>query len=38
MGSLLLAAGQHDPEVDLEDLAAWREVLGKGINVIKSYY
>lgn len=36
--SLLLAVRQHDPEVDLEDLAAWREVLGKGINVIKSYY
>jgi len=36
--SLLLAVRQHDPQVDVEDLAAWREVLGKGINVIKSYY
>ena len=38
LDSLLLAVKQHDPEVDVEDLAAWREVLGKGINVIKSYY
>ncbi len=36
--SLLLAVKQHDTEVTGEDLAAWREVLGKGINLIKSYY
>ena len=38
LDSLLLAVKQHDPELNGEDLAAWREVLGKGINLIKSYY
>lgn len=38
LDSLLLAVKQHDPEANGEDLAAWREVLGKGINLIKSFY
>lgn len=36
--SLLLAVKQHDLEVTSADLVAWREVLGKGINLLKSYY
>jgi len=38
LDSLLLAVKEHDPQASLEDLAAWREVLSKGINVIKSFY
>ncbi|SDT32249.1 globin [Pseudomonas oryzae] len=38
LDSLLLSVKQHDPEANGEDLAAWREVLGKGINLIKSFY
>lgn len=38
LDSLLLAVKQHDGEAAQEDLIAWREVLGKGINLIKSFY
>ncbi len=38
LDALLLAIKQHDLEVTGEDLTAWREMLGKGINLIKSYY
>ena len=36
--TLLLAVRQHDLQAADEDLAAWREVLGKGIAVIKSFH
>ena len=38
LDSLMLAVKQHDAEASGEDLSAWREVLGKGINLIKSFY
>ena len=38
LDSLLLAVREHDGEAGAEDLAAWREVLGKGIALIKSFY
>ncbi|WP_455232068.1 globin [Geopseudomonas aromaticivorans] len=38
LDSLLLAVKEHDKDADSDILAAWREVLGKGINLIKSYY
>ncbi len=36
--SLLLTIRQHDPELEQLDQLAWAEVLGKGIDIIKSYY
>jgi hemoglobin-like flavoprotein len=36
--ALLHAVKEHDFEANDEVLTAWREVLGKGINLIKSYY
>ena len=36
--ALLLAVRQHDPQAGGDDLAAWREVLGNGIAVIKSFH
>ena len=38
LDSLLLAVKEHDSAATQEDLIAWREVLSKGINVIKSFY
>lgn len=38
LDSLMLAVKQHDADASAEDLSAWREVLGKGINLIKSFY
>ncbi|PAU61783.1 globin [Pseudomonas indica] len=38
LDSLLGAIGRHDPECDAETRDAWREVLVKGINLIKSFY
>lgn len=38
LDALLLAVKQHDAEATQEDLIAWREVLSKGINLIKSFY
>ncbi|MBV2133898.1 globin [Pseudomonas sp. MAP12] len=38
LDSLLLAVKEHDKDADTDILAAWREVLGKGINLIKSFY
>ncbi len=38
LDSLLLAVKEHDKDADSDILAAWREVLGKGINLIKSFY
>ncbi|WP_312958560.1 globin [Stutzerimonas nitrititolerans] len=36
--SLLQTIRQHDPELQQQDQLAWTEVLGKGIDIIKSYY
>ena len=36
--ALMLTIRQHDLEATSEDLTAWREVLTKGVNVIKSFY
>lgn len=36
--SLLQAVMEHDLKLAAEDIIAWREVLAKGINLIKSYY
>ena len=38
LDALLLAVREHDRQAPQEDLIAWREVLGKGINLIKSFY
>ena len=38
LDALLLAVREHDRQATQEDLIAWREVLGKGINLIKSFY
>ncbi|MNF32174.1 hypothetical protein SAMN05216229_101319 [Geopseudomonas sagittaria] len=38
LDSLMLAVREHDSAATSEDLSAWREVLNKGINVIKSFY
>ncbi|MCU9951637.1 globin [Pseudomonas solani] len=38
MESLLLTIAEHDKEHSTEVRAAWREVLNKGIEVIKSFY
>ncbi|CAM5346733.1 Globin OS=Stutzerimonas stutzeri OX=316 GN=CXK95_05235 PE=3 SV=1 [Stutzerimonas stutzeri] len=38
LAALLRTVGEHDEAAGKEDLQAWREVLGKGIDVIKSYY
>jgi hemoglobin-like flavoprotein len=36
--ALMLTIGEHDAECDAETRLAWREVLNKGINVIKAGY
>ncbi|BBP81272.1 hemoglobin-like flavoprotein [Pseudomonas alcaligenes] len=36
--SLLLTIAEHDKEHSTEVRSAWREVLNKGIEVIKSFY
>ncbi|MBV2132382.1 globin [Pseudomonas sp. MAP12] len=36
--ALLQTVAEHDREAGADDLRAWREVLGKGIALIKSYY
>ncbi|MCF7201209.1 globin [Pseudomonas oligotrophica] len=38
LAAVLQTVRQHDPNSVKEDLDAWRAVLGKGIEVIKSYY
>ncbi|WP_263144173.1 globin [Pseudomonas sp. RIT-PI-AD] len=38
MDALLLTIGEHDKQFDGDTRAAWREVLVKGINVIKASY
>ncbi len=38
LDALLQTVAEHDREVRPEDLTAWREVLGKGIALIKSCY
>ncbi|MNE83236.1 hypothetical protein D3C80_1800330 [compost metagenome] len=38
LDSLMLAVREHDSAASSEDMSAWREVLNKGINVIKSFY
>lgn len=38
MDALLKTIRQHDLELTHEDVAAWQEVLSKGVNVIRSYY
>lgn len=38
LAALLQTIQQHDPELTAIDQEAWRNVLTKGINVIKSYY
>lgn len=38
LDSLLQTVRQHDPELEPADLVAWKETLGKGIDVIKSHY
>jgi hemoglobin-like flavoprotein len=38
LDALLQTVAEHDREVRAEDLTAWREVLGKGIALIKSCY
>jgi hemoglobin-like flavoprotein len=36
--ALLKTIGQHDGELEKQDLQAWRTVLNKGIDVIKAAY
>jgi len=38
LDSLLLTVRQHDSKLEKQDLLAWSEVLGKGIDIIKSQY
>ncbi|UPQ82233.1 MULTISPECIES: globin [Pseudomonas] len=38
IAALLKTIDDHDPELQQEDLQAWRQVLNKGIDVIKSHY
>lgn len=38
LDALLQTVREHDREASHEDLVAWREVLGKGIALITSYY
>ena len=38
LAALLQTIQQHAPEVGMADQEAWRTVLNKGIDVIKSYY
>lgn len=38
LDALLKAIGEHDPLCDGNTRLAWREVLNKGINVIKAQY
>jgi len=38
LDSLLRAIKEHDRDATDEDLVAWREVLSKGISLIKSFY
>lgn len=36
--ALIRAVKSHDSNANEEDISAWREVLSKGIGLIKSYY
>ena len=38
LDSLLLAVAAHDRDCDAETRDAWRDVMGRGIAVIMSYY
>lgn len=38
IAALLKTISQHDPELEQQDLQAWRTVLNKGIDVIKAGY
>ena len=38
VAALLKTIGQHDPQLEKQDVQAWRAVLNKGIDVIKSHY
>ena len=38
IAALLKTISQHDRQLEKEDLQAWRTVLNKGIDVIKSHY
>lgn len=38
LASLLKTVREHDPKLEQQDLRAWTEVLGKGIDIIKSHY
>ncbi|RRV14097.1 globin [Stutzerimonas xanthomarina] len=38
IAALLKTIGQHDGELQQQDLQAWRTVLNKGIDVIKAAY
>ena len=38
IAALLKTISQHDAQLEKEDLQAWRVVLNKGIDVIKSHY
>lgn len=38
IAALLKTIGQHDGELEQQDLQAWRTVLNKGIDVIKAAY
>ena len=38
LGALLQAIGEHDKSCDADIRLAWREVLSKGISVIKAQY
>ncbi len=33
-----MAVAEHDRDCDAETRDAWRDVMGRGIAVIKSYY
>lgn len=36
--ALMITIRQHDLDATSEDLTAWRDVLNRGVNVIKSFY
>ncbi|SQK86257.1 globin [Pseudomonas aeruginosa] len=38
LDALLMAVAEHDRDCDAETRDAWRDVMGRGIAVIKSYY
>lgn len=38
LAALLKTIGQHDKQLESEDIEAWRTVLNKGIDVIKAHY